>query len=731
MGRTAILPAVDTAPEPGVRYFTARSCVICCEGLRQVFVGGSLIGTYGTDEPVKRDLLVASVCQDGSVRFNRVAEAFELGTETVRRIRRRFEEGGLEAIAHSHRRGRPRRCTAPMERRLFQLFDAGATVSEAHARVKGRLSRAAVGRVRKQWAADQSRAPAKQAEAETQQPLGTALPAERESESGEAGIEEQEPELVAASAEVDPEQVVVEGGRRVEHLGSWIMLGMLNALGLYALAERLRVQTQRQHSQRGQRFVGAAALRAALDAVVVALSIGQRCVEGVRRLGTSSSATLLRRSGAMSATWTRRVLGRFAEFAGLELHWRQALSLLETASESEERVVFYVDNHLRPYTGKHTIRKGWRMQDKRVRPGSSDYYVHDEQGRPLLRIDDAAHGSLGDWLGPVARLLREALGGETKVLTAFDRAGAFPEQMASLRDDALEFVTYERAPYQLLPEHAFDQELELGEERLRFTEAGRKNLGKGRGRVRRICVRTEQGAQLNVLAVSEAPAAQLVTVLLRRWSYQENQFKHEVERWGINQLDGRQVEPYPADEVIPNPARRRLDRELRIARATEGEALRRLAQLDEDDPRREAYQQDLARARRRQQQLEAQRPQIPTHAPVCDTELASKLMRHRGEYKLVIDTIRVALANVESDLAAWLGPELSRPAEAKKTLANLLAASGHLRLTKRTITVWLEPAGTASEQRAFESLLSRLNLLALRLPGDPSGRTLRFNLHRK
>jgi hypothetical protein len=28
--------------------------------------------------------------------------------------------------------------------------------------------------------------------------------------------------------------------------------------------------------------------------------------------------------------------------------------------------------------------------------------------------------------------------------------------------------------------------------------------------------------------------------------------KHQVERWGINHLDGRRVEEYPPDAIIPN-----------------------------------------------------------------------------------------------------------------------------------------------------------------------------------
>ena len=74
-----------------------------------------------------------------------------------------------------------------------------------------------------------------------------------------------------------------------------------------------------------------------------------------------------------------------------------------------------------------------------------------------------------------------------------------------------------------------------------------------------------------------------------------------------------------------------------------------------------AYEGDLEHARELQRELVALRPDVPTHAPVAETELAGELVRHPGQYKLVIDTLRVALANVESDLAASLAPELPKP----------------------------------------------------------------------
>lgn len=398
------------------------------------------------------------------------------------------------------------------------------------------------------------------------------------------------------------------------------------------------------------------------------------------------------------------------------------------AAASEAGPVFYVDNHMRPYTGKHVVRRGWRMQDKRVKPGTSDYYVHDEDGRPVLRISAPNHGALTDWLSPIASLLRLALGAEETILLAFDRAGAFPEQMTQLRDEGFEFVTYERKPYPELVAADFTEEVTLDGEKLRICDT-RKNLGNARGRVRRIAVRLPDGHQVNLLATSSRTAVELVEVMRGRWR-QENGFKHGVERWGINQLDGRCVEAYPPDTIVPNPARRRLDRAMRIARVREGDARVKLSRLPAGDERRKRMNCEIDEALAEQAKLEALRPSTPPRAALRDTEYAHTLVHHTLEYKLVLDTIRIACANGESELAAVLAPKLPRPAEAKKTLANLFAAPGALRVGPRTIDVCLSPAGTRLEQAAFAELLDAVNRLRLSMPGDQQARVLRFSTAR-
>jgi hypothetical protein len=328
---------------------------------------------------------------------------------------------------------------------------------------------------------------------------------------------------------------------------------------------------------------------------------------------------------------------------------------------------------------------------------------------------------------PLGKRVREALGDDEQILFAFDRGGSFPEQLAALRDADFDFVTYERKPYAELPATQFTpttihgEEVGLHESRLRY-------LGQGRGRVRRIVVRVEDGRQVSFLAVSKLEARQLVEILWNRWR-QENGFKHGNERWGINRLDGRHVQPYPPGTIIPNPTRRRIERALRIWRAAEGDARRKLARLPADAPTRDRIERELAEALHWQRHLESMRPLFPKHAPVEETELAGKLVHHTGKLKQIIDVIRIACANIESELAAVLAPHMRRPREAKKLLANLFAAPGKVVVTEYTIIVRLAPATNRSELDAIQHLLEHLNQRGLVMPSDYSRLPLRFESH--
>lgn len=747
------------------------------DGRHVVLVGGSAVGLFDEDDPAARDVLVAMIASTG-VNRQQIAEAFRVSDATVERAVTRFHRGGLKAVADTGHRGGYSVRTPKLRQRLEALFEQGYGPRAAHREVAKRASYGTVQSLHKQWRAGRAAAAADRIEAVQLELVAAASndatdatadalalgaiarPDVSTANADEDDVLDSVDAVEAASApttttdtpgleagdddggepmdlaeplgaergartELPLDQVVgASEGQMVQHAGAWLLIGMLHALGVYELAAKWRGKS-----------VGGVVLRIALDAAVLALAVGQKCVEGVRRLQTPTAATLLRHRTAVSASWVRRVLKRFAEKSGTMFQATVAAKLLQRSAGDEQRVWLYVDGHMRAYTGKHVIRKGWRMQDKRAVPGTSDYYVHDEDGFPLWHITSSAHESLCAWLGPVVDFAKLALGREAIPALVFDRGGSFPMTMATLRALGAEFVTYERKPYTLLTRTEFDQELTLRLAScphkpivIRYTEAAQKNLHGGRGRVRRIALLMDDGAQINLLAVSALPAEDLIRKQLARWGCQENQFKHEVERWGINQLDGRKVEEYPPDAIIPNPARTKLEHELRLATTTEGVARCELARVPSEHPRRARLEEDLRRSLERQHELELLRVSVPKRAPVNKTPLAGKLRRHLHSYKAVLDTLRIVLANAESDLALRLGAHLDRPREAKKLLANLLLAPGVVRVTPRSVSVRLAPAATRSERAALAAFLRDANRLRLALPGDRAGRPLRFGL---
>ncbi|MCC6781830.1 MAG: hypothetical protein IT457_03220 [Planctomycetes bacterium] len=691
-----------------VRWFAANCCVIERAGECQVFVAGSLIGAYFVDDRDRgpRNVLAVTLGRAPGIHLGHLARAFGISDEYLRLLRRKEEAEGIGAVI-TGRAGAPGKLTRAQIVALHAAFAAGATPAQARAAQprRGRVSYQTIWREYRRWL--EARAAARPDAAVAPPSSGQLLLFTAPTESAA--------DVAADSDMVRVEALVsrpVTGGRWVQHLGTWIMLGLCQREGLHEEAARV-------DDRPGD------GLRVALDATIAALAIGERCVEGVRRLGTPSAPLLLRADHTPTASGVRRRLARLGEDGGgASLHGHVAARYLAAARTAEgELAVFYVDNHLRPYTGDHVVRRGWRMQDKRVRPGVSDYYVHDEDGRPVLRVDVPSHDSLTQWLAPIARDLRAGLGDAQRILLAFDRAGSFPEELSALRDAGYEWVTYERKGYPLLAASAFRRVVIHGE-KVGLHEDRLKNLGKGRGRVRRIAVLVGE-RQINFVASSRERAERLVEILWDRW-LQENAFKHGVERWGLNQLDGRKVELYPDGTIIPNPLRRRLDRALRLARSEEGDLRNRLAADGVDANARSKLEAKLHDAVARRLLIERVRPHVPPQIAVEESELAGVLVRHTGELKAVVDTIRVVCANAEADLAASLAPHLAKPTEAKKMIGNVLSAPGRVVVTDEQIRVHLAPAATRGERRAIAALLAAVSDWKLTLPGDLRRRPMHF-----
>jgi hypothetical protein len=779
------LPGMAGIDVPTVVRFARDGSVVREGERRTVVIASRRVGSWEPGERGIRNALMVKLAEDPSIIFEELARAFEVSSETLRLQRRLYEQEGLAAVlkrGEAHHKG-GRQLGPAVRRKMERLFAEGKTTSEVVAMLKGRVHRSSTDTYRRRWESKRAARgePAQQAEL----PLGVVVASPKAESAAQPPPEVSASELPAAlsiaveapaasdagatpsqtAAAVEPDELppiraprqesseraaraapVAEpapsegkgaraeiaefapfSSKGVQHVGAWLLLVTIAGLGVYA---HVRKHERRRPEGRP--------LRVAIDALLSALGFGGRCVESVRRLGTSSITAALLADAAPSATWVRRTLGGYcAGKVSEQLLKDVSGDLLLAARERTPRgkpVVLFFDNHGRAYTGMHSLRRIWRMQDKRTVPGALEYWVHDAEGRPVLVIPVAPNESLPQTLRAWVAFLREKLGEKTPLMLVFDRAGAFPGLWKWLRDSGVQFVTYQRASYRKFRREWFERHgrpmtlREANGAKVKVTvQAGRMNLGARRGRVRRIRILMPDDVQMNVVASSSQSAKWLCQTLFTRWR-QENALKHGVERWGINQLDGRQVEDVPAGTMVTNPLRSNLDRVLREDRDREKKLRLQLQQLYPGHPDRRELKRMLDDNLESQRDVLKARHKTPKKVPIERTDLHGELKQHTREYKLLLDTLRLAAQNAEAELAAGLSANLPRPAEAKRLLQNVFGAPGDIRVSSTAITVTLSPAANRPEAAALAAFFANFNQRRLSHPGDPFSRPVCFRL---
>lgn len=321
---------------PNTFWFAPRCCVVVRGNDRDVVVGGVLLATVGIKDTALRNLLLVGVSQEPEVHLGALARAFGMSSEAVRLLRRLYETEGLEPLLERRHGGSEATKRAAVEKRARRLFEAGHTVDQVHAALKQRVGRATVGRIGQAWRHEKAVAVSSVA----------APPRAHEvrPETSQPSAESEEVDLPAGLERLPTKPP--QSAQRVQHLGTWLLIAMVSSLQLHARAFAIN----------GER-VSITALRLAFDAVIAALALGQQCVEGVRRLSTSSAGALLLAAAAPSPTFVRRTLGRFASDSGgaaLQLAMTRGYLERVRAEAESEGPVFYIDNQ---YAGTSVMRR--------------------------------------------------------------------------------------------------------------------------------------------------------------------------------------------------------------------------------------------------------------------------------------------------------------------------------------------------------------------------------------
>jgi hypothetical protein len=424
---------------------------------------------------------------------------------------------------------------------------------------------------------------------------------------------------------------------------------------------------------------------------------------------------------------TRLAAHRCAEQLGAEL------ARLRIDQRGDLMGFLYVDGHVRAYHGQRAISSNAYVPRRHLAmPASTDYWINDRSGDPLLVLTGEVDGALTKALPRLLREVRELVGGR-QVTIVFDRGGWSPKLFATMIKDGFDVLTYRKGRSRRINERRFIRrraefdgrrvDYLLHDQPVRFLN--------GKLRLRQVTRLCDDGHQTQVITSRwDLRDIEVAYRMFERWR-QENFFKYMREEFLLDALVDYRIEPEDPTRTIPNPERRALDKEIRAARADLARLEREYgaAAADNTEQRRPTMRgfkiahgklgKQLRAARAHVARLFERRRDVLKRVEVRDLSERA-LVKLATERKHLTDIIKMIAYQAESDLLALLRPHYARADQEGRTLLHeLFATAGDIRVSDSELQVTLAPLSSPHRTHAVQALCEKLDQTASTFPGSP------------
>jgi Transposase protein len=721
---------------------------------RVIVVAGLPVHHYCADDAVAEAYAMVFLVESGFAQQTEVARAFVRSVRTVRRHQRRYAQGGMAALGRElgWRRGR-RRISGKRLRNIEMLKSQGLS-NRAIAHRLGVCENA----IRKLVGPSKPAVLAQPAFAGiTSAPAGkppatgfrsatsSGDDADRATPAAENRASDRD--LIAAPVEEEPVAMSLDrdasdrtfdrqlacvgllddavplfrAGSSVPGVGVLLALPCVIESGLFRISRKL-------YGDIGPAFYG---LRTTLLTLVLMALLRIKRPEHLKERDPAAFGRLLGLDRAPEVKTLRRRLTclaahHCAEQLGAEL------ARLRVDRRGHLMGFLYVDGHVRAYHGERPIAsRAYVARRHLAMPASTDYWINDRSGDPLLVITGEVNAALTKALPRILREVREVVGARA-VTIVFDRGGWSPQLFATMINDGFEVLTYRKGRCRRIHERRFTRrraELDgrwldylLHDQPVRFL--------KGKLRLRQVTRLCDDGHQTQVITSRwDLPEIEVAYRMFERWR-QENFFKYMREEFLLDALVDYQIEPEDPTRTIPNPERRALDKEIRAARADLAKLEREYgaAAADNAEQRRPTMRgfkiahgrlgNRLRAARARVAQLFGRRRDVLKRVELRDLSERA-VVKLATERKHLIDIIKMVAYQAESDLLALLRPHYARADQEGRTLLHeLFATAGDIRVSDSELQITLAPLSSPHRTHAAQALCEILDQTATTFPGS-------------
>jgi transposase len=756
-----LFPAQDVSSVPDTVAINARCTLRTKDGHRAVLVAGIPIAHFALGDRMAEAYAMVTLVDRGWADQLEIARAFACSTRTVRRMQRRFNEGGLSALGRGPgfpkglRRARPGRL-----RRVHELKTRGLS-NRAIAERLG-VSENAVRKLVRQlgWKTPEARqaelpllgahpnlsAPAspstpvaapKPGKTALAQPIcQIAAPAQAAaaahpnlSASGDVEIlpvsfdsdpaDRRTDRLFAYLGLLDDAAPLFRSGASVPRAGVLLALPALLESGVLACARDV-------YGSIGPAFYG---LRTSIVALLLMALLRIRRPEALKEHFPPDLGRLLGLDRAPEVKTLRRKLARLAS-AGRATAFGRALAQRRIEARGALLGFLYLDGHVRVYHGKHTIPKAHVARMRLAMPATTDYWVNDTEGEPLFVVTAEANAGLAKMLRPILAEVRRLLG-ERAVTIVFDRGGYSPKLFQEILAAGFDILTYRKGRSRRVPRRHFHRRSgTFSGCKVRYVLADQNVLLLGRKlRLRQVTRLSANGHQTPILTSRfDLPAVEVAYRMFERWR-QENFFKYMREEYALDALADHAVEQADPAREVPNPHWHALDARLREARGqiaslsaeygleafTNVESARRT--MRGFKIAKSAQSRALVAALRRYAELERQRAAVPRRVPVRAV-VEGPVVKLSTERKHLTNLLKMVAFQAESDLVGLVTPHYKRAVDEGRTLIqSALASAGDIDVTKDELRVTLAPLSSAHRTRAIADLCEALDNVSACFPG--------------
>ncbi len=524
--------------------------------------------------------------------------------------------------------------------------------------------------------------------------------------------------LLAAEGKLDDAAPLFGSGEGVPRAGVLLAIPLIVASGLFDAGRKV-------YGNIGPAFYG---LRTTLLTLVFLALVRIKHPDNLKEYSPPELGRVLGLDRSPEVKTLRRKLARLADNGKSEA-FLQELVRCRVESRSQALGFLYVDGHVRAYNGKADLPKTHVARIRISMPATQDVWLNDANGDPLFFVTQRAHPQLVSALPPVLRQVRRLVG-KRRVTVVFDRGGWSPELFRKMFNAGFDVLTYRKGKSEPVADDAFTTYPVPGTDGKQTYELHEAQvpLLKGKFWMRQV-TRKKGDHQTKIMTTRlDLEPVEIARRMFNRWR-QENYFKYMIDQYAIDALVEYGTEPDDASRLVPNPARKAVEKRLRKAKREleQLEAAYGAAASDNPENKRPtmrgfkiAHGTDigipLRQAKAQVQQLEQQRSELPSKVPVGD--IKDEVVRLPLRRKRLSDSLKMLAYQVESDLVRAVASYYARSVDEGRPLVRAaLKSAGEIEVTDNELRVTLDRQYSPHRSKAIAKLCEILNDTDTCFPG--------------